>query len=362
VLPLLVIWSERDPLKKSTYTVLALTLTVIFTIVFSPLSNSGSSNPCSCSFHPGYYQYLNILPTDSNTQIPSSLAVNQTTTVSVTIENDVSNYRVHTALSNVVVTLTSAFGHFSGGSSINVGDLAPGAQTVSWQINGLSDGYDYFEISLTGINNHKDCFFQDSYQPLVTVGQPNETIPNAPTPSTQSSTQIQTTTTTQTSTSQHSSSQTNSKTTSSSTPSPSEPGNTQAPLEIQLLSPSRDATWPAQTNQTLTWTALGGKEPLNVTLAWSLIDSNGSWTSIRTNLPANGSLNWVTPSGEKIYYIKATVQDLENSAQTAITQVTGQTENMGLPLLPVALATAATVIVLTAIILVKRMKAGKQKN
>ena len=346
-------------MKKLTYAVLALTLIVVFTIVFSPLTKSTSLNPCACSSHPTYYQYLNILPQDSGTQIPSSLAINQTTTVSATIQNEVPDYSKYTTLSNVYVTLTSAFGHFSGGNSIYVGDLVPGTQTVSWQITGLSEGYDYFEIELTGINNHRNIPFEDSYYQLVTIGQPNGSIPNPPTTPIPPPTQPPIVTSTQTGTSQQGISQTN---TATATPFPTASGSSKAPLEIQILSPAQDTTWLPQTNQTLTWTASGGKAPLNVTLAWSGSGSNGPWSTIGANLPANGSLNWVTTNGDEAYLIRATVQDSENSAQTATTQVASQTENTGLPLLPVALAITATAIVLVVIVLFKRMKAGKQKN
>ena len=167
-------------MKKLTYAVFALTMIVVFTIVFSPLSGSTSNNPCNCSFHPGYSQYLNIVVGDANNQIPTNLNVNQTAKVAITIQNDVPNYPRYTTISGVYVTLTSAFGHFSGGSSISVGDLSPGTQTVSWQITATSEGYDYLQIQISGFNSHRGVSFQDSYYPLVTIGQPTGSVPTPP--------------------------------------------------------------------------------------------------------------------------------------------------------------------------------------
>ena len=346
-------------MKKLTYALIAATLFVVLTIVFSPLSNGTSNNPCYCNIHPGYTQYLNILPSDSNTQIPSSLSVNQTATISVTFQNDVPNYSRYTTISGVYVSLTSAFGHFSGGNSIFFGDLAPGTQTVSWQISGISDGYDYFQIKLTGTNTHRGVTFQDNYYPLVTVGQPSGPVPTVPAtptppptpfPNPGSSGVIIT-----------------SRPTTNPTGQPtatSNPTNQPTQLQIQLLSPTQNEIWLPQTNHTINWTATGGKEPLNVTLEYSFSGHEGTWLTIATNLSANGSLDWVTLKENENFYIQASVKDASNPTQTAFVTayVLFQAEIIGNPLLPITAAIIITIIVLVLIVLVKKRKTGKTKN
>jgi hypothetical protein len=345
-------------LKKLTYVMFALTLVVVFTIVFSPLSNSSSYNPCTCSRHPSYYQYLNILVGDS--QIPSNINVNETKTVVVTIQNDVPEYPRYTIISNVYVRLSSDFGHFSGGSPIFIGDLTPGTRTVSWAINGTSDGYDYLQIILSGTNYHNSIDFQDGITPLITVGQPTGPTPSplpipTPTPSPPIS-NPGTGTTSQPST--HSTPQPTPTSTSNET------GQTSEQLEIHLLSPTQSVNWLPQTNNTIRWACYGGKAPLNVTLEYSFSGGDDTWQNIATNLPANSSITWITPKSSGDYYVRANVMDSATSAQTASTtvHVLTETDNSGLPILPIAAAVTATIIVLAAITIMKTRKTGKTKQ
>jgi hypothetical protein len=342
-------------LKKLTYAVFALTLFVVFTIVFSPLSNSTSNNPCGGCIHSGYYQYLNVVVGAANNQIPINLGVNQTATVAITIQNDVPDYPRYTTISSVYVTLTSVFGHFAGGSSIFVGDFPPGTQTVSWQITATSEGYDYLQIKTDGFNSHRGVSFQDSYSPLVTIGQPTGPIPTPPSTPTPPPTPIP-----------------NPSSTSIITPRPSptstlQPSSTPNPsgqpeqLQIQLISPTQNEKWIPQTNQTIEWTTSGGKEPLNVTLEYSFSAHNGAWATIATNLPVKGSLDWITPSSSENYYVNASVGDTSSPVQTSsdIAQVINQAASSPPPILPIGAAILATIIVLVAIVLFKRRKAGK---
>ena len=335
---------------------LALALFVVFTIVFSPLSNGTSNNPCSGCIHPGYYQYLNVAVGATNSQIPTNLSVNQTATVAITIQNDVPDYTKYTTISSVVVTLTSVFGHFSGGSSIFVGDLSPGTQTVSWQITAISEGYDYLQIKTDGFNSHRGVTFQDSYSPLVTIGQPTGPVPTPPsTPTPLPPTPIPNPSSTPTITPRPSPTSSVQPTTS---PNPSgQPGQ----LQIQLISPTQNEIWIPQTNHTIEWTTSGGKHPLNVMLEYSFSGHNGTWVTIATNLPDKGSLNWTTPSSNENYYVSASVGDTSSPMQTSsdIAQVISQTASSPTPLLPIATAILATIIVLIAVILFKRRKAGK---
>jgi hypothetical protein len=348
-------------LKKLTYTVLALTLIVVFTIAFSPLSNSTSSNPCGTCIHSSYYQYLNVLVSDSNNQIPSTLNVNESKTVAVTIQNDVASYSRYTILSNVYVTLSSALGHFivSNGGSVFTGDLTPGTRTVSWQITGTSEGYDYLVIKASGYNSHRSIQFQDSYfpYPLITVGQPSEPTPTAPptpTPAPTVPTVTLTPSPSQTATP-------NPMVTS--TPQPTS-GTNQTQLTIQLLSPSPNEQWLPQTNHTIEWKASGGTTPLNVTLKYTLANGSDTWTTIATDLPNEGSITWTTPSVSSEYFIHASVKDSASSAQTASTtvQIAVEAQNLESPLVPILAAVVATIIILVAVVLVRRMKAGRAKK
>jgi hypothetical protein len=342
-------------LKKLTYVVFGLALLVIFTIVFSPISNSTSNNPCSCNIHPGYYQYLNVVVGAANSQIPTNLSFNQTATVAITIQNDVPDYPRYTTISSVYVTLTSVFGHFAGGSSIFVGDFLPGTQTVSWQITATSEGYDYLQIKTGGFNSHRGVSVQDSYSPLVTIGQPTGPVPTPPSTPTpppnpipnQSSTPIITPRPSPTPTVQP-----------TSTPNPSgQPDQ----FQIQLISPTQNERWISQTNHTIEWGSSGGKEPLNVTLEYSFSGHDGTWVTIRTNLPGKGSLIWTTPSGSEDYYVSASATDASSPEQTSsdIAQVISQATSSPPPVLPISAAILATIIVLVAVVLFKRRKAGK---
>ena len=136
-------------------------------------------------------------------------------------------------------------------------------------------------------------------------------------------------------------------------------------MQIQLLSPTQSDKWPPQSNHTIEWSSSGGKEPLNVTLEYSFSGNDSTWVTIATNLPSNGSLNWTTPSVNQNYYVRASAKDSSSPIQTTSTtaQVIGsQTAGSQLPILPVVAAVLATIIVLTAVVLLKRRKAGKTNN
>lgn len=196
-------------LKKVTKIVLAITL-VVLALVFSPLTFSRSNEPCQRCHGSSYYQYLDILEGDSSNQIPSTLAVDQTVTVTVVILNDV-NTATFSTLSSISLTLSSANGHFTvDHPTYTISTLPSGTATATWQITGTSDGYDYLKIQASGYNSHFSCSFSDSYAspPLITVGQPTGTpepiqtpTPDpTPTPTQSTSTPAPTQTTTPTNT------------------------------------------------------------------------------------------------------------------------------------------------------------------
>ena len=260
--------------------VLFVTLLVIFSLFLSSFTKSTSTNPCS-SCHPGkiYSQYLDILEGDNATQIPSAIEVGETQAVSVVVENsgDPGSY---STLSDGSVTLASKSGHFSVSSpTYNIGDLPLGKETATWQITGVSEGFDSLLITASGINKqHRTLIFlfSDTYSPSITVGHPS------PTPD--------------------------------STPSTSPI----APLSIALTTPPSGERWTAGRVYTIRWYTSGGTKPLTVTLDYSVSSLSGSWTTIAADIADNGSLTWETPNVTTTIYLRAFVTDSGNPTQSAL--------------------------------------------
>jgi len=157
---------------------------IIVTLLLSPLVSSVSNNQCSSCHGGSIYQYLEIKEGDTGNQIPSTLNLNQTATVTVVIQNDV-NTQTNSLLTAVYLTLNSAYGHFSvNNPSYYIGDMPAGTTTATWQITGVSDGFDYLLIDAYASNPHHQVPFSDSYlpYPLITVGQPSGTPQPSPSP------------------------------------------------------------------------------------------------------------------------------------------------------------------------------------
>jgi hypothetical protein len=345
-------------LKKLTITVLALMLFVVLIVLFSPLISSTSNNPCNACLHvgEGYYQYFSV----TGNQIPQALAGNETKTVTVTIQNDVNAPRYQT-LTSASVTLSSAFGHFTVNSpTANIGELPAGATTVSWQITGTSDGYDYFIIQASARNSHEGIPVTDSIAPsLIAVGQPTGSIPTpppAPTPApTAPSIPITPNPTT--------------KPTSTPTPTPTTPNQSPPPgtnqtqqLTIQLTSPSNNEKWARASNHVIEWQANGGTNPLNVTLQYTSTNGGDPWLIIATNLPSNGSYAWTTPGTVGNYIIQVTASDSANPPQSA--SATNQFEIQSIIELPVnlILAVVLVAVVLVVVFVVLRMRARRARK
>jgi hypothetical protein len=347
-------------LKKVTITVLCATFLLTLILFLSPLTTGKSVNPCS-PCHGSYYQYLDIAEEDSSNQIPTTLNVNQTKTVSVVIQNIVNTDRYST-LSGVVLTLSSAYGHFSiSVPAYNVNDMPTGSDTATWQIRGISEGFDYFLISATGINYHKSISFSDSYlpYPLITVGQPTGPTPPAPTPPPtppQPSTSPSTPQSTIPPTSTPKPSLDNTpKSTTSSMPTNQDP-------TVLLLSPAQGEKWVAQTQQTIEWNASEGTNPLNITLEYSKLDS-GQWTPIATSLQNDGSLTWKVPNDVGIFEIRVAVNDSSVPPRTALTTVTVEiVQNSPDLSLIIAAAALLTIAVIAAVLLTLKRKQKRQKN
>jgi hypothetical protein len=241
--------------------------------------------------------------------------------------------------------------------------MPPGKRTASWQIIGISDGFDYISISGSGNNPHSG-FFSDSYSPypLITVGNATGTPPSPPSTTTPSNP-----------------SNSNPNTVPSPTVSPgatSSPAPADSPkpasssslsnqsLSIRLISPAGGEKWLTQTVHDIEWNASGGTAPLSITLEYrrSAIEQ---WTTIVTNMPDNGSLTWSTPELAATYDIRVTVNDSATPSLTALTANTFEVfqaqTNSELPLLPLTTVTLSVVVV-GAVLAVYKKKLGKQKK
>ena len=167
-------------MKRVTFTIIFVTPILALTLILSPLATSISNNPCErCHSDNNYYQYLDIMEGAAGNQFPSTLNLNQTAIVTVVIQNSC-NAPQFSILYDASVTLTAADGHFSvNNSTFNIADFPVGNVTVTWQITGVSEGFDYLVIDATASNPHFNIQVSDTYfpYPLLTVGQPAGTPP-----------------------------------------------------------------------------------------------------------------------------------------------------------------------------------------
>jgi hypothetical protein len=305
-------------MRKTSVTVLFVALAVVLMLVFSPGSSGTSTNPCGQCHSGRYVQYLDIL--EGSSVVPTQIGVGETKTVTVSIENNV-NTATYATLSSVSITLASKNGYVTVGSpTVNIGSLPAGTKTATWQITGVSDGYDSLIITATGINPHLNIPFSDSYSPSpsITVGQPTTTPSPAPTspPTTAPSP------TANPSSPTPAPSQAPTPTPAPSpgtnpevTPTPS-PAN---PLSIELTSPATDEKWTPGTSHTINWRTSGGTDPLTITLEYSTASINGPWSTIATGIEDNGSFAWAAPNATGTLYIRVFVIDSGNPAQNALT-------------------------------------------
>lgn len=347
-------------MKRTTYTVLLVTLVVTLFLFLSPKTLGVSNNLCSSCHQGSYYQYLDILEGNSANQIPTTLNVSETKTGSILIENRV-NTNKYPTLSGVSVTLTSVYGHFVvNGPTYNIGDLPPGTKTATWQITGTSDGFDYLSIEATGYNSHKSIPFSDNYAPipLIAVGQttgapPPPPTPTSPPPPAPASEPSSTSTPAPNSTSSP---------VPSTTPKPTSAPQNQEQLLISLLSPIGSEKWPSGTTQNIKWNASGGTNPLNIALEYSISGSSGQWMPIAASIPNNGSFTWTVSNVAYTYQIRATVNDSANPPKTASTVNTVEIveANPELPVIPIA-AILLTTMVGVAVFFQRRMKLEAKK-
>jgi hypothetical protein len=309
-------------MKRTSVMVLFVTLAVIFLLLLSPFTTGTSTNPCG-SCHPGkiYSQYLDIVEGDSATQIPSAIEVGDTQTVSVVVENS-GNPGSYSTLSDVTVTLASKNGHFSVDSpTYNIGDLPLGKKTATWQITGVSEGFDSLLITASGNNEQHmslTFLFTDTYSPSITVGHPSPTLPPTPTPSAAS------------------------------------------PLSIVLTSPGNREQWAAGTVYPIKWYTSGGTKPLTVTLDYSVSSISGSWTTIAAGIADNGSLTWKTPNATATIYIRAFAADSGNPTQSALMIRNVEVNKAWTP--PLIMIMIPVALIFTAVLVLILLMWRKQKQ
>lgn len=173
-------------LRPITYLMIIATIGIVASLLVAP-ALSASSNPCSPCHGTTYNQQLDILESNSQTKVPTTLQVGQTATVSVAVQNT-NNAAKYNQLTSVLLTLSSQNNHFTVSSpTYSVGTLSTGTTTATWQITGTSVGSDSLIISASARNSHQNLQFTDSYSPspILTVAAaatPAPTPTQAPTP------------------------------------------------------------------------------------------------------------------------------------------------------------------------------------
>jgi hypothetical protein len=259
-------------MRKTSVAVLFVAFTVVLLLVFSPASSGTSTNPCGQCHLGKYVQHLDIL--EGGSTVPSQIGVGETENVMVTIENSV-NAVTYSALSGVSVTLTSKNGYVSVSSpTVNIGSLPAGTENVTWQVTGVSDGYDSLVITAMGVNTHYNLPFSDSYSPApsIAVGQP------------------------------------------AATPPPSSAN----PLSIELTSPAIGERWSPGSSHSIIWHTNGGTDPFTVTIEYSLSSIEGPWTTIAAGIADRGSFAWETPNVTDTLYLRVFAVDSGNPVQDAL--------------------------------------------
>jgi len=354
-------------MSKLTLLIIIAAAVVVVLLFLSPV-RSASTNPCStCHASKGYSQTLGFLVGNSGNQLPSTISVGETRTVTVVLRNQV-NTPSNTVLSGASVTLKSQFGRFSVTTpTFSVGNFPSGTVTATWQITGVSAGSDLLVMAVTATNSHLNLQFSDTYSPLpsINVQMPAPTPPpptpfssavpsaspmSTPTPvetpfptSSPSSSPLpnptlippynatptpalnpgQTPPQSPSPSSEGTSSPSATPSSSSSPELPSPPASSTAsslPVSISLLSPSGGEAWWSRTQHALSWSVTGGSGSLSVDLEYSISGMQGPWLTIATNLSNTTSLVWKVPDVRSSdCYVRASVNDSSNPTQIVST-------------------------------------------
>ncbi len=357
-------------LNKLTILIIAAAVVVVALLFLSP-ARSASTSPCSaCHAAQGYSQTVNFLEANAGNQLPTTINVGETKTVTVVIQNLVAKAPINTGLSSASVTLKSQSGHFSiSAATYTIGDFPAGTATATWQITGVTAGADTLVMTFSASNPHMSLSFTDTFapSPSITVSAPSPTpAPPTPTPTPTaapspspttgtSATPLSTPTPTSSPASSSSPSPMPSPTlipgsssspvptssvgqtpnqspsssplvtslpsgSTSSTPNPSSVPTPESsgslPISVTLSSPAGGEEWWAYTRQMIAWSVSGGSGSLSVDLEYSPSGDRGPWTTIATNLTNVESFSWTVPNiRSNDCYIRVSVTDSANPTQ-----------------------------------------------
>jgi hypothetical protein len=347
-------------MHKASYLIIAAAIIIVASIFLSPALSTSTSQCSSC--HGGYNQYLDILEGNAANQLPTTLTVGQTATVTVIVENNV-NTATYTALSSVSLTLSSQNGHFTvSAPTYNIGALQKGTAIATWQITGVSAGIDSYVIGATAKNSHQSLSFQDTYSPAptITISAPVSTpvptsIPTITPIPTSTSTTIPTPTTIPGSS-------------STSTPNPNNPSsnssNHQNALKIWFTTPTEGATLTAG-HKTIEWITTGGSGSSSIRLELSKVGSSGPWTTLAENLTSSNNFIWTVPNQQADCIIRATAIDSINPTQKASVTLATKIESIIQPETTAIISVTLTTLlfaILAMLILKRRIKQNENQK
>jgi hypothetical protein len=330
-------------IHKAAYLFIAVAVIIATSLFLSPVL-SQSTNPCApCHGTDSYTQSFKILAGNPANNIPSTLDVGQTATLTVAIENS-ANTVIFTTLSDVKLTLNSENNRVSISSpTVNIGTLQKGTATATWQITGLSAGADTIKIAATAKNQHQSVSFSDNYATSITVVAPvsTPTPTSTPTATATAPSQTQAPTATNTPPSPKPTAPTptpetpDPSTTPEPTPTPTPKNETpstteeqipQTALKIWFTSPREGETLTAGNKANVEWLTDCGSSNFSVKLELSRTGSSGPWTALAEKPSNETSFTWTVPNQDAAeYIIRATVIDSANSSHTASVTVAVKT-------------------------------------
>ena len=352
-------------MKRISYIVSISTIVVITFVLLSYGVSGRSTNRCGSCHRGMYEQYLDILEGNSANQIPTVIAVGETKTVSISIENSVNTIE-YSMLTSVSVALQSQNGRFSVKTpKFIIGDMPRGSKIATWQITGISDGPDSLLITAQAQNTHYYITYTDSYYPApsIAVGTFNPTP--TPTPTT-APTPTPTTTPNPTPNPTNNPTPTPTPTpTASPTPTPTATPTTTPPPQnqpsIRFLTPAEGEKWIAGTPQKIEWSATGGIGKLNITLEYSIASPNGPWVIIKEGIANNGSILWKPSDAASTIHLRASLSDSADPPHIASNAVVIEIveKNADFPIIMIPMFVLPPIAV-AAILLKKRN--GKPKS
>jgi len=117
-------------ITSTSYFLIGTVCLVLLLLLIAP-AVSISSNQCS-SCHSNYNQQIDLVEGSNQNNIPSTIQVGQTLTITVVIQN-INNAPRYTQFSSVTATLSSQNNYFTISTpTYNVGSLYTGITTATW--------------------------------------------------------------------------------------------------------------------------------------------------------------------------------------------------------------------------------------